>query len=232
MKFELEAYHRDTPLEELIADIKKVAEKLNKRSVTMAEYEKHGKYHPSTLKRRFGSWFKVLENANLEDSRSRLNIPEEELFKNIEIIWIKLGRQPKYSEIKKPFSLFSAGTYDKRFGSWSKALEKFVIYINSDIEDEEQNDTDITKSNDINRSINKILKHKTKREISDRLRFRILMRDGFTCKKCGRSPMKEMGVELHVDHILPWSKGGETVKDNLEAKCRKCNLGKGNAFHA
>jgi len=232
MKFELEAYHRNTPSEELISDIKNVAEKLKKRSVTIAEYEQYGKYHPSTLQRRFGSWFKVLENANLEDSRSRLNIPEEDLFKNIETIWIKLGRQPKYAEVKKPFSLFSVGTYDKRFGSWRKTLEKFVTYINADIVDEEENNTKITELSDTNKPTTKTLKHKTKREISDRLRFRILMRDGFTCKKCGRSPMKEMGVELHVDHILPWSKGGETIQDNLETKCKKCNLGKGNAFNA
>ncbi len=55
MRFELEEYHRNTPSEELIAHIKNVAKKLNKKSVTMAEYEKHGKYHPSTLQRRFGS---------------------------------------------------------------------------------------------------------------------------------------------------------------------------------
>ncbi len=43
--------------------------------------------------------------------------------------------------------------------------------------------------------------------------------------------MKEMGVELHVDHIIPWSKGGETLPENLEVKCTRCNLGKGNAFN-
>jgi 5-methylcytosine-specific restriction endonuclease McrA len=42
----------------------------------------------------------------------------------------------------------------------------------------------------------------------------------------------ERGVELHVDHILPWSKDGETVEENLQTKCSKCNLGKGNAFDA
>ena len=105
------------------------------------------------------------------------------------------------------------------------------MLFRSDILDEEQNNANITEIKDITRS-EKTLKHKTKREISDRLRFRILMRDGFTCKKCGRSPMKEMGVELHIDHILPWSKGGETVQENLETKCKKCNLGKGNAFNA
>ena len=99
----------------------------------MSEYEQYGKFHPSTLQRRFGSWFKVLENANLKDSRSRLNIPNEELFRNIEELWISLGRQPKYQEIKKPLSKYSAGTYDKRFGSYWKALEGYIDYINSDI---------------------------------------------------------------------------------------------------
>ncbi|MGM0440317.1 MAG: homing endonuclease associated repeat-containing protein [Chlamydiota bacterium] len=230
MKFELEPFHRDTPDSELIIDIQHVAETLNKKTVTIAEYELHGKYHPSTLQRRFGSWFNVLEKAGLEDSRSRLNNSEEDLFKNIEEIWIKLGRQPKYNEVKKPFSKFSAGTYDQRFGSWRKALEAFIQYINSDT----GNDTEISEVTDESLAVDKNneihIKHKTKREISVSMRFKILMRDGFTCKKCGRSPVKELDVELHVDHIVPWSKGGETIPENLETKCKKCNLGKGNAF--
>ena len=229
MEFKLETYHRNTPDEELIADIQSVALQLKKNTVTISEYEEHGKFHPSTLLRKFGSWFKVLELAKLEASRSKLNIPEEELYKNIKEIWIALGRQPKYNEVKKPLSKYSAGTYDKRFGSWGKALQHFVGYINSDnINDSQAELSETTEPKDI--SANTEIKHKTKREISDRLRFRILMRDGFTCRKCGKSPMKEIGVELHVDHINPWSKGGETVPDNLETKCQQCNLGKGNAF--
>ena len=229
MEFKLETYHRNTPDEELIADIQDVALKLKKNTVTISEYEEYGKFHPSTLKRKFGSWFKVLELAQLEASRSKLNIPEKELYKNIEEVWISLGRQPKYDEIKKPFSKYSAGTYDKRFGSWGKALQKFVVYINSDnVIDSENELSEIEQPKDIS-AIGE-LKHKTKREISDRLRFRILMRDGFTCRKCGKSPIKEIGVELHVDHINPWSKGGETDPENLETKCQQCNLGKGNAF--
>lgn len=75
-------------------------------------------------------------------------------------------------------------------------------------------------------------KRRTRREISERLRFRILVRDGFACQACGASPLKTRGVELHVDHIIPWDKGGETVDENLQCKCIKCNLGKGNAFNA
>lgn len=229
MEFRIEPYHRNTPDEELLADIRNVAIKLKQSTVTIADYVEHGKYHPSTLQRKFGSWFKVLEMAKLDASRSKLNITEEELFKNIEDVWILLGRQPKYDEIKAPLSKYSAGTYDKRFGSWGKALIKFVTYMNSELDSEKQSEQiEIDNSKDVS-LINEI-RHKTKREISDRLRFRVLMRDGFTCRKCGKSPMKEMSVELHIDHILPWSKGGETILDNLETKCMQCNLGKGNAF--
>jgi hypothetical protein len=228
MEFKLETYHRGTPDEELIGDIQSVAQRLNKKCVTIAEYEANGKFHPSTLQRRFGSWFKVMEISGLEPTRSKLNIPEEELFRNIEDVWIALGRQPKYDEVRKPLSKFSAGTYDKRFGSWGNALKQFVEYINED--KEEENFTQSTDLKENKTEIRKEIKHKTKREISDRMRFKILMRDGFTCKSCGKSPIKEMEVELHVDHIIPWSKGGETVPENLVTKCKQCNLRKGNAF--
>ena len=225
MEFKIELNKRNNSDEELIEDLVRVAKSIDKNTVTIVEYEEHGKFHPSTLQRRFGSWFKVLKKAGLEKSRSTINIPEEELFKNIEDVWIKLGRQPKYAEMKSPLSKYSAGTYDKRFGSWGNGLQKFVDYVNQDKEDKTDSIQTLKPKPE-----EKVIKHKTKREISDRLRFQILMRDGFTCKSCGKSPMTEMGVELHVDHILPWSKGGETVPENLETKCKQCNLGKGNAF--
>jgi len=229
MKFTLKSYNRNIPDNELISDVIAVSNKTGRNTVTIAEYEQHGNYHPSTLQRRFGSWFKVLKNAGLEKSRSELNIPEEELFKNIEDIWAQLGRQPKYQEVKKPFSKYSAGTYDKRFGSWLKALEKFVEYMNQD--DEPESEEERAENGLIENTQKEIIKRKTKRNISDRLRFTILMRDGFTCQSCGASPTKERGVELHVDHIVPWSTGGETEESNLQTKCKKCNLGKGNAFN-
>jgi 5-methylcytosine-specific restriction endonuclease McrA len=35
---------------------------------------------------------------------------------------------------------------------------------------------------------------------------------------------------LHVDHIKPWSHGGETIEDNLQTLCATCNLGKSNVL--
>ena len=63
-----------------------------------------------------------------------------------------------------------------------------------------------------------------RRLMTDSLRYDILVRDGFRCKICGASAAD--GVKLHVDHILPVSKGGKTVESNLRTLCERCNLGK------
>jgi len=65
------------------------------------------------------------------------------------------------------------------------------------------------------------------RTINVRMRYDILRRDEFKCVLCGRSP-KEDGVKLHVDHVVPWSKGGLTTESNLRSTCQDCNLGKAN----
>ena len=66
MKFELNEYHRNVSDEELIADVKRVAEKLGKNTLTCSEYAPSGKYGIATIQRRFGSWRKVLELCSLD----------------------------------------------------------------------------------------------------------------------------------------------------------------------
>ncbi len=61
-------------------------------------------------------------------------------------------------------------------------------------------------------------------EISDSLRYDILNRDDFTCVICGASA--RLGVRLHVDHIIPVSKGGKSDPSNLRTLCERCNMGK------
>ena len=231
MKFELEENLRGASDEELLGDLRRGAKALGRETITIAEYEEVGKTHPSTIQRRFGSWPKALKLAGLQPSRSKIGISDDELFENIKSLWISIGRQPRYTEVKAPSSLFSAGTYEKRFGSWSKALGRFVEWVNSDSPNQSQENVEEQSTSDTTTQTPSA-KRRTRREISDRQRFRILVRDGFRCKSCGASPLIQPGVELHVDHILPWSKGGETTDDNLESKCKQCNLGKGNAFNA
>lgn len=65
------------------------------------------------------------------------------------------------------------------------------------------------------------------RSLSKKMRYQILQRDNFKCCACGASPKTEPTVQLHIDHIIPWSKGGETTLDNLQTLCSDCNIGKG-----
>lgn len=71
----------------------------------------------------------------------------------------------------------------------------------------------------------KITSKEKSRTIPDLVRFKVLERDR-VCKLCGYGPPD--GVKLHVDHIIPFSLGGTSNINNLQALCYRCNLGKGN----
>ena len=156
-------------------------------------------------------------------------ISDEVILQEIERVWIKLGRQPTTSDIKSGVSIYSLNTYARHFGSWRNALRTFVEYINGEdaSSQEELFFEEIEPSNRTTINYPELpIKHKTAREPNLRLRFMVMQRDNFKCCKCGASPAKDPSVELHIDHIKPWSKGGETVMDNLQTLCSKCNLGK------
>lgn len=65
-------------------------------------------------------------------------------------------------------------------------------------------------------------------KVTRAIRYDVLRRDNFRCVRCGRG--KEDGVKLHVDHIVPVSRGGKSVMDNLQTLCEDCNYGKGNKY--
>lgn len=58
--------------------------------------------------------------------------------------------------------------------------------------------------------------------IPESLRNKIFERDGNKCIKCGST------VNLQIDHIIPFSRGGRTEENNLQTLCQKCNVKKGN----
>lgn len=63
-----------------------------------------------------------------------------------------------------------------------------------------------------------------RRLMTDALRYEVLRRDGFRCQICGATAAD--GYKLHVDHIIPVSKGGKTEMSNLRVLCERCNMGK------
>ena len=232
-------YERD---EDFFADMRRIASQLQKTFITTGEYEQYGQYNRSSILRKYGGWKTILEKAGLSSTPFRLGkgkeISDEELFQDIEQVWIKLGRQPTITDVKNGEFSFSQNTFVRRFGGWRGTLEAFVKYINS--EDEAYPDSDmIDDKSDIKTSLPKKepqtipphkSSHKTARDINLRLRFKVMQRDNFKCCICGKSPAISPNVILHIDHIKPWSKGGETTIDNLQTLCSDCNLGKSDLY--
>lgn len=63
-----------------------------------------------------------------------------------------------------------------------------------------------------------------KREgMSQRLRFEVMKRDGFTCRYCGANAMSTV---LEVDHVVAVANGGTNDPANLITACKACNGGK------
>lgn len=199
--------------QELIKDLINVSEKI-KKSPTILEYNNHGIYETSVFIRRFGSWNSALKNAGLKINNKQWN--EEELYNNLQTVWELKGKQPVRRDMDdKNLSRISSGAYLRYFNTWTNAIMKFVEYINSNVEIIESK-SDVTVK----------YHHKTKRDVPLGLRFKVLLRDNFKCCVCGASPAKDPHVTLEIDHIVPWSKGGETTEDNLQTLCFNCNRGK------
>jgi hypothetical protein len=75
------------------------------------------------------------------------------------------------------------------------------------------------------RSVSALPETASNRAPTQKLRMRVLRRDGYRCRICGRRAAHHVDVELHVHHVKPWSKGGLTVEDNLATLCHTCHRG-------
>lgn len=197
--------------EELIADMSRVAALTGSRVLTRAQYAQSGSYDATTIHRRLGGWTAACEKAGLESGRPDLGHSDQVWMENIYDTWIERGGQPSYGDMRG--SRFSPEGYARRFGSWTSALLAFQDWLDTS---EHEAVVQATQSRD--RSYG--------RTPSLRLRFLVLQRDRFTCVGCGASPATNPETRLHVDHIVPFSKGGKTESDNLQTLCERCNLGK------
>ena len=222
---------------EYLMDLKRVAKLMKSETVTLSNYEQFGKYPSGSFFQRFKTWDNALILAELQPTGLSLKrISEQECYNEIERIWRLLGKQPTSNDICR-LSKYSLDTFKRRFGGWRNALSSFVEYINSNSEESDEVPTETAKNPIENSDKERIVEpaiqvrsaqKRTSRNINTKLRFKVLQRDHFRCCACGASPAKDPSVELHIDHIIPWSKGGETVMENLQTLCSKCNLGKSN----
>lgn len=233
--YNLKKFTINTLEADLLKDLKQTAKKLGGRYISNKQYAEHGGYNPSTLMRRFGSWNNALKLAGLKVKKT-VNAPEEELMLNIKRVWDTLKKQPRYTQMQKPLSRFDVRVYTNRYGSWNNALDefiKFIRFIKSNKFLKMKNSKKFsrkrrkTKSDNLTNLKNLRNLKNCRRHISKGMRFDVMKRDNYKCKLCGASPATDPKVTLHIDHIIPRSKGGETTPKNLQTLCSECNLGKG-----
>lgn len=236
---------RCTP-ELLRSELQSIAMKTDSPTLSYEDYRARGGiYSIGTFQKHFGSWKKAVLEIGLKDGHSLIRptlrkFSDEDFFSEIQRVWEILGRQPQAREMKQHGAKMSHQAFQDRFGSWMQAIHAFcrdrrglelpeppmtkvatakiaktVTPATLSAADQRKGDGNII-----------VIRKATPRQPSPRLRFRVLERDHFCCRHCGRSPANEVGVVLHVDHVIPYSDIGETVIENLQTLCSKCNFGK------
>ena len=214
---------RNLPDSELVSELKRVAQNLDKKELSQKDFNENSSFSTSVIARRFGSWSEGLRKAGLEEVKMAKRYTEQDYFENLLNVWTHYGRQPYYREIDSLPSIISSGAYERRWGKWSSALKAFIEFINND------NPENVTlKEKEKAQTIFVKPEKKNKRDIPLGLRYKVLSKDRFRCVKCGNSPASDLNCKLHIDHIIPFSKGGLTTFENLQTTCSNCNLGKGN----
>ena len=216
--------------DDLLSALRNVAQQLHKETLTREDFDQHALISAATLSRRFHGWGKAIALAGLSPAKIQRRYSDDACFENLLRVWTHYGRPPKLEEMPNPPSTISVRAYLVRWGTWRKALKAFVDRVNKDVtvdarEDQVQKEriepaaqvhigTHLTRDSD-------------RHAIKLGLRYEVLKRDRFRCVICGRSPATTLGLELHIDHVIPFSAGGRTIPENLRSTCSECNLGKG-----
>ena len=199
---------------ELTADLRQISRELRTNPLRFQDYIAHGKYSRKIIYRLFGSWQNAADAAGLRPMIYR-PCARQELFDNLKQLWQRLGRKPRYDDVKPPLSKFGVTAYTYRYGTYRKAMAAFIASLARPGEIENP-----SRCSDADQSRGFL--RRTPPRINQRLRFEVLRRDRFCCGRCGKSPATHLKIELDVSHIQPWDTGGETVMDNLHSLCTAC----------
>jgi hypothetical protein len=122
---------------EIINDLRTVAKKLRKNTLTIRYYcKKNGaKYSYETTKIRFGSWNTVLKKAGLEiKTGNKKVISDAEIINNFRAIAKKLKKRTLTvtDYCKENGAKCGYGTVKRRFGGWAAALKVFGLELKAD----------------------------------------------------------------------------------------------------
>ena len=105
---------------ELIAELQRVADE-HQRPPRFEDMREHGHHRARTYTDRFGSWDDALTAAGFEPRGSH-KIPTSDLLADLHRLRDELGEQPASTDVVADGE-YGLATYQRRFGSWSAAVE-------------------------------------------------------------------------------------------------------------
>lgn len=215
--------------DEILNEIRRVSQLVGQNQLTADDLRRHAIVGVDAIRNRFGTLKLALHSAGILEVPHGRRYTDEECFENLLIVWMHYGRTPKYDEMNVSPSYVGPKAYIVRWRTWNHALQAFVDRVNQETEDSSEFQVRQPPEGQAIQIKSKVPEEDLQ-NIKLGLRYYILDRDKFKCVLCGASPAIDPSCCLHVDHIIPWSKGGKTVKENLRTLCKACNLGKGNRF--
>ncbi|MEO7394725.1 MAG: HNH endonuclease, partial [Chitinophagaceae bacterium] len=106
-------------------------------------------------------------------------------------------------------------------------FDDLIIKANNWLIQKSKNDFSSQPENDVKVDIKSVIERAEKNiKVMPGIRWQVFQRDNWKCVACGRSA--DDGIILHVDHILPRSKGGKDEIGYYQTLCFTCNIGKSN----
>jgi hypothetical protein len=113
--------------EQIIEEIRRVAEKLGTRSISAAQFNQHAQLSDSTARLHFGSWNAAVEAAGLNPipagpQKTPKRIDDDELLLDLIRLYNESGKPPTVAMISAK-GRFSPPSYTSRWGNHLKAFE-------------------------------------------------------------------------------------------------------------
>lgn len=225
------------PRARVIEELERAAKSFDYKDFKQEDFDKISEISSYKVYREFGSWEKAL--LFLKDHLEKKGIPFElttrrsrysleEIFADMEKVWLKLGHRPSRNEWTASCPEINFSTIERRFGGWQNACLKFIEYKSGELINPEENTGGSLEaiSKPKRKKLSNVTVVEQTRTIPLNVRLRVLNRDNFRCVFCGKSPATDIGTKLHIDHIVPFSRGGANTLENLQTLCVQCNLGK------
>ncbi|MBL6456961.1 HNH endonuclease [Belnapia sp. T6] len=220
-----ETRQRNAPTKaDVEAELRRFAKATRVADRTLANFKdwRLRRISPTAVSRYFGSWFDAFQELGIavpgRTKSSRHS--EEEIIAAVERIWRWCGRPPSAEDFKKYARIhddgISFGAVYYHFGALKPFLASFVQWKQGRLT--------------LAQFLTGARMGRLRDPVRPKVRYALLNARNYTCDACGRSPKLHPGTVLHIDHVIPVSKGGTDDLSNLRVLCQVCNIGKGNRF--